>query len=131
MSTDPIAEFCTRIRNAQKARHTNVDIPSSKTKHRLAEILKAEGFITDFRPLVDQGRKILRVQLRYAAQGEPMIQKIKRISKPGCRIYSPAREVPVASNGITVTIVSTSKGMMVGRAAREANLGGELVCSVM
>jgi len=131
MNTDPIADFLTRIRNAQKAQHPSVDIPASKVKVRLAEILKDEGFISDVRMLSDQGKKILRMNLRYSSDGEPMIHRLKRISTPGCRRYASAQDVPATSTGVEVTIVSTSKGMMTGMAARDACLGGELICSVM
>jgi small subunit ribosomal protein S8 len=131
VQTDPIADFLTRVRNAQKARHATVDIPPSKMKERLAEILKREGFISDFHVVPGKPRSVLRVTLRYNPGGEPMIQELKRVSKPGCRVYASAKELAGQPNAVKTTIVTTSKGMMTDQEAREANLGGELICSII
>jgi len=131
MNTDPIADFLTRIRNAQKAKHYTFDVYSSKMKLQLAEILKKEGFISDYRQMTDQGKKMIRVHLRYLVSGEPILHELKRISKPGCRIYVSKDDIPHSLASVAVTVVSTSKGVMTGREAMERNLGGELICSVM
>jgi small subunit ribosomal protein S8 len=129
--TDPIADFLTRVRNAQKARHATVDIPPSKMKERLAEILRREGFISDCRLVPGKPRSLLRVTLRYNPAGEPMIQELKRLSKPGCRRYSTAKELESKRNAVRTTILTTSKGIMTDQEACESKLGGELICSVI
>mgnify|MGYP001255336854 CR=1 FL=1 len=131
LQTDPISDFLTRIRNAQKARHAAVDMPPSKMKEKLAAIMKREGFISNYRLVPGKPRNILRVTLRYNPNGEPMIAGLMRISKPGCRVYATARELGAKPNAVRTTIVTTSKGMMTDREAREANLGGELICSLI
>ena len=131
LQTDPISDFLTRIRNAQKARHASVDVPLSKTKERLAAIMKREGFISNYRSVPGKPQNVLRVTLRYNPSGEPMIAKIMRISKPGCRVYATAKELGAQQNAVRTTIVTTSKGMMTDREARESKLGGELICSLI
>lgn len=130
IQTDPIADFLTRIRNAQKARHAAVEVPTSKTKERLAEILKKEGFVAGVRTLPGKPQNTLQVTLRYHPSGEPMIQALQRLSKPGCRFYATAKELGEKRNAVKTTILTTSKGIMTDREACEANLGGELICSI-
>ncbi len=129
--TDPVADFLTRIRNAQKARHASVEVATSQMKERLAEILKREGFISAFHVVPGKPRNLLRVTLRYNPNGEPMIQELNRISKPGCRVYATAKEIGNQRNAVKTMILTTSKGMMTDHEACEANLGGELICSIM
>jgi small subunit ribosomal protein S8 len=129
--TDPIADFLTRVRNAQKARHATVDVGASQMKERLAAILKREGFISGYQLVPGRPRKLLRVTLRYNPSGEPVIQEIRRLSKPGCRLYATAKELGSKKNVIKTTILTTSKGMMTDQEACQANLGGELVCSIV
>jgi small subunit ribosomal protein S8 len=131
VQTDPIADFLTRIRNAQKARHATVEVPPSKLKERLGELLKREGYISDCRLVPGKPRSQLRVTLRYNPNGEPMIQELRRLSKPGCRRYATAKELGSKRNAVRTTVVTTSKGIMTDREACEAKLGGELICSII
>jgi small subunit ribosomal protein S8 len=129
--TDPIADMLTRLRNAIGARHRRVDMPSSKIKVQVARILKESSYITDYRVIeTEEGRKVLRVILKYAAGGQPVIRELKRISTPGLRKYVGVTEIPRVRNGLGMAIVSTSKGLMSDREARRANTGGELLAIV-
>jgi small subunit ribosomal protein S8 len=129
--TDPIADMLTRLRNAIGARHRRVDMPSSKIKVQVARILKESSYITDYRVIdTEEGRKLLRVILKYAAGGQPVIRELKRISTPGLRKYVGVTEIPRVRNGLGMAIVSTSKGLMSDREARRANTGGELLAIV-
>jgi len=129
--TDPVADMLTRLRNAIGARHRRVDMPSSKLKVQVARILKESSYITDFRVIeTEEGRKLLRVILKYAAGGQPVIRELKRISTPGLRKYVGVTEIPRVRNGLGMAIVSTSKGLMSDREARRANTGGELLAIV-
>jgi len=129
--TDPVADMLTRLRNAIGARHRRVDMPSSKLKVQVARILKESSYITDFRVIeTEEGRKLLRVILKYAAGGQPVIRELKRISTPGLRKYVGVTEIPRVRNGLGMAIVSTSKGLMSDRDARRANTGGELLAIV-
>ena len=132
MNTDPIADLLTRIRNAASAGHKSVEIPSSKLKVELVKVLLQEGYIKSYE-LKDepQGRyKILRVVLKYNNAGEPTIQLLKRVSRPGLRKYSKMLNIPRILNGAGVAILSTSKGLLTDRAARREKLGGEILCVV-
>ncbi len=128
MMTDPIADMLTRIRNANRVRHANVEIPASKMKHEIAKLLHQEGFIRGFQ-LVDKGRT-LRLRLKYTAQREPVIHGLRRASKPGQRVYGGAKELPRVLGGLGIAIVSTSRGVMTGAAARKAGIGGEVLAYV-
>lgn len=128
--TDPIADFLVRIRNGQKARFDKVDIPASRMKASLARILKEEGYIKNFKLIRDNKQGILRIHLKYSENREASILGAKRISKPGCRVYVGHEEIPRVLNGLGITIVSTSKGVMTDRQARSDGVGGELLCSV-
>ena len=129
--TDPIADRLTRLRNAIGARHRRVDMPSSKVKVQVARILKESSYITDYRVIdTEEGRKLLRVILKYAPGGQPVIRELKRISTPGLRKYVGVTEIPRVRNGLGMAIVSTSKGLMSDREARRANTGGELLAIV-
>ncbi len=128
--TDPIADFLTRIRNASRAHHADIEVPTSRMKEAIAEILKKEGYLSDVRVVPDKGHGKLSVTLRYHANGDPMIKELTRVSKPGCRYYSSASEIPHSGKSLATTILTTSKGIMTDREAREANLGGELICQV-
>lgn len=130
MWSDPVADMLTRIRNAASIRRSEVTIPSSKLKVGVAKVLKAEGFIADY-DLIDDGLQgILRITLKYGPHGEQIINKIDRTSKPGCRVYRSAKDLPQVLDGLGVAIVSTSQGVMSDRECREKNVGGELVCTV-
>lgn len=127
--TDPIADMLTRIRNANSATHEKVDIPHSKIKERIAEILKEEGFISNYKVITDGNNKNIRVYLKYAGR-ERVIKGIKRISKPGRRVYSSVEEMPRVLSGLGIAIVSTSRGVVVDRVARKENIGGEVLAFV-
>ncbi|MDO5058333.1 MAG: 30S ribosomal protein S8 [Neisseria sp.] len=125
---DPISDMLTRIRNAQRANKAAVAMPSSKLKCAIAQVLKEEGYIEDFAVSAD-AKPVLEVQLKYYA-GRPVIEQIKRVSRPGLRVYKGSNEIPSVMNGLGVAIVSTSKGVMTDRKARAAGIGGELLCIV-
>jgi small subunit ribosomal protein S8 len=129
--TDPVADMLTRIRNAVGSRHRRVDMPSSKLKVEVARVLKEQNFITDYRVHEnDEGRKVLRVILKYAPGGQSVIRELHRVSSPGLRKYVGVGEIPRVRNGLGVAILSTSKGLMSDRQARQARTGGELLALV-
>ena len=130
MKSDPIADMLTRIRNASRAEHEKCDIPSSKMKVRLAEILKDEGFIKNFRVLDDQKQGTLRVYLKYGTGNEKMITGLVRVSTPGRRVYVRHDRIPRVRSGLGVSILSTSRGVMTDKDARRQGVGGELLCEV-
>jgi small subunit ribosomal protein S8 len=125
---DPIADMLTRIRNAQQAAINTVSMPSSKTKVAVAQVLKEEGYITDH-IVSEQGKPILTIELKYF-DGRSVIEEIKRVSRPGLRRYRSKDDIPLVRNGLGIVILSTNRGVMTDRAAREAGLGGELICTV-
>ncbi len=129
--TDPIADMLTRIRNACGSKHRRVDVPMSRMKTEIARILKENNFIQDYQTVeTDDGKQMLRLRLRYAAGGQPVIRELKRVSTPGLRRYVGVDEIPRVRNGLGVAILSTSKGLMSDRQARQARTGGELVAVV-
>ncbi len=128
--TDPIADLLARIRNATKARHDMVEIPSSNLKVTVAKILKDEGYVKNFRVIDNDKQGILKVYLRYDREGEPMIQGIKRISRPGLRRYCGADGIPEVLKGLGIAIISTSKGVLTDAEARKEHVGGEILCEV-
>lgn len=128
--SDPIADMLTRIRNASRARHQEVVVPSSRTKQAIARILKDEGFIADFREEQEGSFAVLRIQLKYVDGKVAVVSGLKRISKPGLRVYARKTEIPRVLGGLGIVIVSTSQGIMTGTAARKANLGGEVLAYV-
>ncbi len=129
MMTDPIADMLTRIRNGQRAGKVSVSMPSSKLKQSIAQVLKDEGYIADFSVQDEDGKPSLNVSLKYY-EGQPVIDTLKRVSRPGLRIYKATDELPKVMGGLGVAIVSTSKGVMSDRAARAAGEGGEVLCYV-
>ena len=128
--SDPIADMLTRIRNAIMASYEAVDIPNSKIKVNLAKILKSEGFIKNYKIVADRRHGILRVFLKYDESGEPVIDGLKRVSKPSRRVYTRSDRIPKVLNGYGVNILSTSKGLMTDKQARKIGVGGEILCSV-
>jgi small subunit ribosomal protein S8 len=128
--TDPIADMLTRIRNGLMANLQKVDVPSSNMKVSIATVLKNEGMIKNFKVIADQKQGILRVYLKYVNDKDPVISAIKRISKPGSRVYVTTDEIPKVKNGYGIAILSTSKGIITDKVAREAGIGGELICTV-
>ena len=127
--SDPIADMLTRIRNAQLAEKLSVAMPSSRVKTSIAQVLKDEGYIEEFKVRDDDGKPTLEIALKYYA-GEPVIEKIERVSRPGLRIYKGRDDIPKIMNGLGIAIVSTSKGVMTDRKARATGIGGEVLCIV-
>jgi small subunit ribosomal protein S8 len=125
--TDPIADFLTRVRNASKAKKVRVQIPASKMKTGLAELMKSSGYIRDFEMIEDNKQNIINIVLKYS-EGVPAINGLKRISKPGLRVYKNSNELPRVLNGLGTAIISTSKGLLTDKEARTQSMGGEVVC---
>jgi small subunit ribosomal protein S8 len=130
MLTDPIADMLTRIRNAIVVKRPNVDVPASKLKRGLAEVLKREGYIWDWQEVEGDPVSHLRLELKYGANGEDVIQHIKRVSTPGRRVYRKAKEMKPILGGMGITIVSTSSGIVSDREARQKKIGGEVLCEI-
>ncbi len=128
--TDPIADMLTRMRNAIKAKHSRVDIPASKLKLEIARILKEEGYINNFVTKGEGVKKVIRIFLRYDAKGTSSITHLSRVSRPGRRVYLGAGEIPRVLGGYGINIVSTSRGLMSGKAARRDNVGGEVLAEI-
>src|SRR5271156_683303 len=129
-TTDPIADMLTRIRNAQQARHPKVDVPASGLKMEIARILKEEGFIANFKMAEDGAKRHIRIYLKYTPANVPVISRIERISRPGCRVYVGGKEVPRVLGGLGINILTTPRGVMTGSSARKENVGGEVLCHV-
>lgn len=130
MHADPIADMLTRIRNANALRYEEVSMPSSKIKEGIAQILKNEGFITDFAVNEEEGKKTLNITLKYGPTGDRVITDLKRISKPGLRRYAEADKIPSVLKGLGIAIVSTPNGLLTDKQARKAHVGGEVICYV-
>lgn len=130
MMTDPIADMLTRIRNGLQARHAAVEMPASKLKSAIAEVLRDEGYIKGYSQAGDGPKKTLKVELRYVGKSEPVLTGLKRISKPGLRVYVGADEMPRVFGGLGTAIISTSRGVMSGAQARKMRVGGEIICHV-
>jgi len=128
--SDPIADMLTRIRNAQATEKVSVVVPASKVKQAIAQVLKDEGYIEDFAVRKNDGKSMIEIGLKYYA-GKPVIEKIERVSRPGLRIYKSRDDIPRVMNGLGVAIVSTSRGVMTDRRARETGVGGEVLCVVV
>jgi small subunit ribosomal protein S8 len=128
--TDPISDFLTRLRNALGARRETVDIPSSKLKVEIARIMKEEGFIDNFKVMEDKTQGLLRLYLKYGPENENIINGLKRVSRPGRRVYVGGDEIPNVMGGYGVNIISTSKGIITGKDAKRQNVGGEIICEV-
>ena len=130
MMTDPIADMLTRIRNSVCVEHPVTDIPSSKIKRGVAEVLKREGYIWDFEEIEGKPGNVLRLELKYGNDGEQLIQHIKRVSKPGRRIYAKAKELRPILNGMGITVISSRQGVISDREARTRGIGGEVLCEI-
>ena len=128
--SDPIADMLTRVRNAGKAKFNSVDIPGSKMKFELAKLLKDEGYIRNYKFIKDNKQGILRVYLKYNEKQEHSILRIDRVSKPSKRVYMKGRDIKQVYNGLGIAVLSTSKGIMTDKHAREKNIGGEIICNV-
>lgn len=130
MMTDPLADVLVRLQNAARRGHETVTVPASRLKAELLRVLKAEGFISDYERTVADGHPVLRIRLRYVGEGQPIITGLRRISKPGKRVYVGRRDVRPVMGGMGLAILSTSKGVMTGQESRQAGLGGEVLCHV-
>ena len=130
MLTDPIADMLTRIRNAVRVERPYVDVPMSRVKLGVAEVLKREGFVWDVKEVEADSHKAIRIELKYGPNGERVIQEIRRVSKPGRRIYTKSVDLRPVLNGLGISIISTSHGVISDREARRQNLGGEVLCEV-
>jgi len=130
MVTDPIADLLIRLKNGSQRRHETISVPASKLKRAILEILRKEGYVDSVEEGAEDGHPVLKVQLRYVGEGEPMITGLQRISKPGRRVYVGSKEIERVRNGIGMSILSTSKGIMTDQESRRNKLGGEVLCSV-
>ena len=128
--TDPIADMLTRVRNANMVKHETVDVPASNMKKEIARILLEEGFVRGYDVIEDEKQGIIRIQLKYGQMSERVITGLKRISKPGMRVYAANQEIPKVLNGLGISIISTSKGILTDKQARKENVGGEVICYV-
>lgn len=129
-TSDPLSDLFTRLRNGMRAGHERVDVPSSRLKEAVLKVLEQEGFISSFRKVQEGDRPVLRVGLKYHHEGEPIVAGLERVSRPGRRIYAKADAIPSVLGGLGVSIVSTSKGIVTDKKARQARLGGEVLCNV-
>jgi small subunit ribosomal protein S8 len=130
MISDPIADMLTRVRNALSARHPKVDVPGSKLKVEIARILKEEGYITNFKLAEEGVKKVIKIYLKYTPGNAPVISRIERVSRPGCRVYVGSKDVPRVLGGMGINILTTPKGVMTGATARKEGVGGELLCQI-
>ena len=130
MYTDTIADFLTRIRNAQRAGHRLVESPSSNIKFEIAKILKDQGYIIDYKIINDKKQGVIKLALKYTEDGEPVIKSINRVSKPGLRKYAKSSNIPRVINGLGIAILTTSQGVMTNKEAKIKNIGGEILCYV-
>ena len=130
MTSDPIADMLTRVRNAITARHPKVDVPASKLKTEIARILKEEGYIANYKVAEEGVKKVIKIYLKYAPDNSPVITKIERVSRPGCRNYAGKDGIPRVQGGIGISILTTPQGVMTGRKARKEGVGGEVLCKV-
>ncbi len=128
--TDPVADMLTRVRNAITARHPKVDVPASKLKTEIARILREEGYILNYKLTEEGAKRFIRIYLKYTPANVPVISRIERVSRPGCRVYVGSKDVPRVLGGLGVNILTTPRGVMSGSAARKENVGGEVLCQV-
>lgn len=130
MTTDPISDMLTRIRNGLAAKHQKVDVPVSKLKLEVVRIMKEEGFINNYKLIGDGARRSIRIYLRYGSKGERIVSKLERVSRPGCRVYVGSQMIPNVLGGLGINILSTSRGLMTDKQARREKLGGEILCRI-
>ncbi|MEK6764443.1 MAG: 30S ribosomal protein S8 [Nitrospira sp.] len=130
MVTDPISDLLVRLQNGLRRRHDTVSVPASRLKREILRILQHEGYIQGVQAEVEDGHPVLKVQLRYVVEGQPMVTGMQRVSKPGRRVYVGIKDIPRVKNGIGMAILSTSKGLMTDQDSRRAGLGGEVLCAV-
>ena len=130
MTSDPIADMLTRVRNALAARHPKVDVPASKLKTEIARILKEEGYITNYKVAEEGAKKTIKIYLKYANDSRPVISEIHRVSRPGCRVYVGQQNIPRVLGGLGINILTTPRGVMTGRTAHREKVGGEILCRI-
>jgi small subunit ribosomal protein S8 len=130
MTSDPIADMLTRVRNALAARHPKVDVPASKLKTEIARILKEEGYITNYKVAEEGAKKTIKIYLKYGNDSRPVISEIHRVSRPGCRVYVGQQNIPRVLGGLGINILTTPRGVMTGRAAHREKVGGEILCRI-
>ena len=130
MTSDPIADMLTRVRNALAARHPKVDVPASKLKTEIARILKEEGYITNYKVAEEGAKKTIKIYLKYGNDSRPVISEIERVSRPGCRVYVGQQNIPRVLGGLGINILTTPRGVMTGRDAHKERIGGEILCLV-
>jgi small subunit ribosomal protein S8 len=129
-TSDPLSDLLNRLRNGMRAGHDRVDVPASRIKEDVLRVLADEGYIGSWRRVDEKGRPVLRVGLKYDPEGVPIVAGLERVSRPGRRVYAPATEIPEVLGGLGISIVSTSRGIVTGRKARESRIGGEILCNV-
>lgn len=130
MLSDPIADMLTRVRNALAARHPKVDVPASKLKVEIARILKEEGYILNYKVAEEGVKKTIKIYLKYSTANQPVISQIDRVSRPGCRVYAGKTDIPRVLGGLGINILTTPSGVMTGKSAYKAGIGGEILCQV-
>lgn len=130
MTSDPIADMLTRVRNAMVARHPKVDVPASKLKTEIARILKEEGYIANFKVAEEGVKKVIKIYLKYANDNSPVITRIERVSRPGSRTYAGKDQIPQVQGGLGISILTTAQGVMTGKTARKQGVGGEILCRI-
>ena len=130
MTADPIADMLTRVRNALIARHAKVDVPASRLKNEIARILREEGYILNYKLTEEGSKKFIRIYLKYTPASLPVISRIERVSRPGCRVYVGSKDIPRILGGLGINILTTPRGVMTGNTARKENVGGELLCQI-
>jgi len=130
MTSDPIADMLTRVRNALAARHPKVDVPASKLKAEIARIMKEEGYITNYKVAEEGAKKTIKIYLKYGNDSRPVISEIHRVSRPGCRVYVGQQNIPRVLGGLGINILTTPRGVMTGRAAHREKVGGEILCRI-
>jgi len=128
--SDPLSDLLTRLRNGMRAGHERVDVPASRVKEDVLKVLAEEGYVGRYRRVEEKGRPVLRVGLKYDGEGVPIVNGLERVSRPGRRVYAPAKEIPDVLGGLGISIISTSRGILTGQKAREARVGGEILCNV-
>ena len=130
MTADPIADMLTRVRNALIARHAKVDVPASRLKNEIARILREEGYILNYKLTEEGSKQFIRLYLKYTPSNLPVISRIERVSRPGCRVYLGSKEIPRILGGLGINILTTPKGVMTGNTARREGVGGEVLCQI-
>ena len=130
MTSDPIADMLTRVRNAIVARHPKVDVPASKLKAEIARILKEEGYIANFKVAEEGPKKVIKIYLKYGPNNSPVITQIERVSRPGCRVYAGKTDIPRVQRGLGINILTTPRGVMTGKHAYKEGVGGEVLCRI-